>query len=275
MQWCSQVFHLYDGRFNMALFIGKNKSTAALISRSSSPKLIIEELGDKYISPIIGELNYAICKMNDDTLVKQSSGIYVPTKDFNGWTCPDGKTLNASNFPDAFKEYGIVGNETFQIPNIVDPIRSIGSNINETKKGQAIVDKCNDVPRHHHMATNDDYGKFEMCEMQLPKGLSFWASESCALDKKNLTKDADFDGITAVLPRFHYGSYNATTSIPVPLDLHLKFEDLGKVFGSDELYTDDPVSVEDPTEPVGEDDPDIQLEHLTIPLMIYIGKPVL
>ena len=153
----------------------------------------------------------------------------MPTEDFNGWTYPDGKILNKHDFPEAFDEYGVAGSNTFEIPNIVYPIRSIGLDV-DSKKGLSILDKNADVPRHTHAATKDINGHFETCDIKIPGGLSYYSTTSHYIDKP-LYSDYNINGTTIRLPRFHRGKYNEKSSIPVPLDIHLKFKDLGLIFG--------------------------------------------
>ena len=258
----------------MALFVGRDNSTADLITRNGVPMSIIDELGDQYLKPMIGELRYQLALVDVRSLQRQPNGVYIPTEDFNGWTYPDGKLLNKHDFPEAFDEYGVAGSNTFEIPNIVYPIRSIGLDV-DSKKGLSILDKNADVPLHTHAATKDTNGYFETCEIKIPGGLSYYSSSSCKI-KQTLYKDYDIDGETTVsLPRFHGGIYNKKSSIPVPLDIHLKFKDLGLIFGCTDYQTSNPLSIEDNTQNIGVDDPNVQLEHLTMPIAIYIGKPII
>lgn len=257
----------------MALFIGRDKSTADLITRNGVPMSIIDELGDRYLRPMIGELRYQLALVDVSSLQPKSNGVYIPTKDFNGWTYPDGKRLNKRNFPEAFDEYGVTGSNTFEIPNIVDPIRSIGLDVG-SKKGLNRLDKNADVPRHNHAATNDINGQFETCEIKIPGGLAFYSASGHDITK-TLYEDYKINGTTISLPRFHGGEYNEDSSIPVPLDIHLKFKDLGLIFGGTDYQTSNPLSIKDNTQNIGVDDPNVQLEHLTMPIAIYIGKPVI
>lgn len=244
----------------MALYIGTNTRNASLIARFGVSTELIKRLLDKYVRPRVGDLRFQSSVSPDTTLVRGTDGIYMPTSDFDGWAYPRSSiVLNRSVFPEAFELYGEPGRSTFSLPNITDlPLKMVGS---LGSIGLTIRDKRVYVPTHKHKL-----GTITSANITLTNGLSYISSggNSSSPNDDDYYSTQPIDGVNVKLPRFHHGQYNEANDRPVPLDINMEIADGKFLFGEDAVTTD-----------VGTSDAEgnFTLDNLTMPIMLYIGKP--